>query len=135
MSTSENSKSGMFPSVMGSSPMITSEKLHGASNYKSWAASVRLWFKGQGHLDHLHKKETDIPVTDRPNWIKLMPNYVLCCGIPLTLTCFPYINLMRPVMRFGTRQLQFTVMILDAIMMFCLILSILSIRIWTSLLM
>ena len=71
MSTSENSKSGMFPSVMGSSPMITSEKLHGASNYKSWAASVRLWFKGQGHLDHLHKKETDIPVTDRPNWIKV----------------------------------------------------------------
>ena len=43
------------------------EKQHGATNYKSWAASIRLWFKGQGHLDHLHEKEIDIPIVDRPN--------------------------------------------------------------------
>lgn len=43
---------------------ITSEKLTRSANYLSWAASVKMWFKGQGQSDHLTKRVTDI-VVDR----------------------------------------------------------------------
>ena len=66
-----DSKSSTFSTAISGSPVITSEKLRGASNYKSWAASVHLWFKGQGYLDHLTKSETEIADEDRPKWVKV----------------------------------------------------------------
>ena len=64
-------KPGIFSTIHSGAPIITSEKLLGASNYKSWAASVKLWFRGQGYLDHLTKQESDVAETERPNWIKI----------------------------------------------------------------
>lgn len=59
-----------FKSPLNNSPAITSEKLRGISNYKSWAASVRLWFKGQGQSDHLTKREDEINDKDKTDWVK-----------------------------------------------------------------
>ncbi|RVW25208.1 Retrovirus-related Pol polyprotein from transposon TNT 1-94 [Vitis vinifera] len=53
----------IFTSVIFGSPMITSEKLVGSENYRSWSASVELWFMGQGYEDHLVTQEVDIPET------------------------------------------------------------------------
>ncbi|KAG8640780.1 hypothetical protein MANES_13G081001v8 [Manihot esculenta] len=50
---------------------IAAVKLQGSNNYVSWAASVELWFVGQGYDDHLTKNVTDITATDRPNWVKI----------------------------------------------------------------
>ncbi|RVW47859.1 hypothetical protein CK203_092917 [Vitis vinifera] len=54
-------KNQIFTSVISGSPMITSEKLVGSENYRSWSASVELWFMGQGYEDHLVTQEADIP--------------------------------------------------------------------------
>ncbi|RVW27581.1 Retrovirus-related Pol polyprotein from transposon TNT 1-94 [Vitis vinifera] len=54
-------KNQIFTSVISGSPMITSEKLVGSENYRSWSASVELWFIGQGYEDHLVTPEADIP--------------------------------------------------------------------------
>ncbi|RVW45241.1 hypothetical protein CK203_067439 [Vitis vinifera] len=51
--------------------MITSEKLVGSENYRSWSASVELWFMGQGYEDHLVTQEADIPEVDRVQWRKI----------------------------------------------------------------
>ncbi|XP_031097738.1 uncharacterized protein LOC116001918 [Ipomoea triloba] len=41
-------------------PIITVDKLVGGENYASWAASVKLWFKGQGVSAHLDMKGVDV---------------------------------------------------------------------------
>ncbi|XP_019185931.1 PREDICTED: uncharacterized protein LOC109180688 isoform X2 [Ipomoea nil] len=41
-------------------PAITMHKLKGNENYSDWAASVKLWFKGQGMSDHLTKNLSEI---------------------------------------------------------------------------
>ncbi|RVW85423.1 hypothetical protein CK203_039037 [Vitis vinifera] len=51
--------------------MITSEKLVGSENYRSWSASVELWFMGQGYEDHLVTQEADILEVDRVQWRKI----------------------------------------------------------------
>ena len=50
MSTNESFKSNVFPFVISGCPMIAlkKNKLHGATNDKSWVASMHLWFKGRG---------------------------------------------------------------------------------------
>ncbi|XP_075075263.1 uncharacterized protein LOC142162667 [Nicotiana tabacum] len=53
------------------SPTITIVKLDGSGNYTSWAASVQLWFIGQGYEDHLIKNYTEIGASDRPTWVKI----------------------------------------------------------------
>ncbi|RVW58902.1 Retrovirus-related Pol polyprotein from transposon RE2 [Vitis vinifera] len=40
-------------------------------NYRSWSASVELWFMGQGYEDHLVTQEADIPEVDRVQWRKI----------------------------------------------------------------
>ena len=70
----EASKSGdikPFFSFISSSPTITTVKLQGSSNYASWAASVELWFMGQGYDDHLSKTSTDISTIERASWAKV----------------------------------------------------------------
>ncbi|RVW42526.1 Retrovirus-related Pol polyprotein from transposon TNT 1-94 [Vitis vinifera] len=64
-------KNQIFTSVISGSPMITSEKLVGSENYRSWSASVELWFMGQGYEDHLVTPEADIPEVDRVQWRKI----------------------------------------------------------------
>ncbi|RVW26667.1 Transposon Ty3-I Gag-Pol polyprotein [Vitis vinifera] len=64
-------KNQIFTSVIFGSPMITSEKLVGSENYRSWSASVELWFMGQGYEDHLVTQEADIPEVDRVQWRKI----------------------------------------------------------------
>ncbi|RVW76991.1 Retrovirus-related Pol polyprotein from transposon TNT 1-94 [Vitis vinifera] len=64
-------KNQIFTSVISGSPMITSEKLVGSENYRSWSASVELWFMGQGYEDHLVTQEADIPEVDRVQWRKI----------------------------------------------------------------
>ena len=55
-------------SIVSSIPslVITRVKLDGSGNYTSWAASVELWFIGQGFENHLLKKSINIGATDRP---------------------------------------------------------------------
>lgn len=61
----ENSKSSMtFPFT--SSLAITIEKLVGSNNYVLWAASIELWYMGQGIEDHLTTKTTDIKSDSTP---------------------------------------------------------------------
>ncbi|RVW98461.1 Retrovirus-related Pol polyprotein from transposon TNT 1-94 [Vitis vinifera] len=43
----------------------------GSENYRSWSASVELWFMGQGYEDHLVTQEADIPEVDRVQWRKI----------------------------------------------------------------
>ncbi|KAG8642840.1 hypothetical protein MANES_12G129950v8 [Manihot esculenta] len=50
---------------------IATVNLQGNNNYVSWAASVELWFVGQGYNDYLTKNAIDITVTDRSNWVKI----------------------------------------------------------------
>ena len=64
-------KNQIFTSVLSGSPLITSEKLVGSENYRSWSASVELWFMGQGYEDHLVTQEADIPEVDRVQWRKI----------------------------------------------------------------
>ena len=59
-----------FFSSISSSPTITTVKLQGSNNYVSWAASIELWFMGQGYSDHLEKNVTDIEDKHRAAWIK-----------------------------------------------------------------
>lgn len=54
--------------VLASNQLITSDKLTGSANYLSWAASVKMWFKGQGQSDHLTKRATNIATSDRAKW-------------------------------------------------------------------
>lgn len=42
--------------IGSSSPIITSERLLGSSNYLSWAFSVDMWGKGQAAQDYLTNK-------------------------------------------------------------------------------
>ena len=39
---------------------ITTVKLIGSANYLSWAAFVKMWFKGQGQVDHLTTKAESV---------------------------------------------------------------------------
>nr|KYP50624.1 hypothetical protein KK1_027561 [Cajanus cajan] len=54
---------------------ITTEKLNG-KHYLSWAASVKLWFLGQGYHDHLEMEDTDGSDEIRAKWKKL--DFQLC---------------------------------------------------------
>ncbi|GAU43000.1 hypothetical protein TSUD_188740 [Trifolium subterraneum] len=49
-------------------PLIPCEKLTGTANYNIWAASVKLWFQGQGREDHLTKEARDIATVNRTKW-------------------------------------------------------------------
>ncbi|GAU16293.1 hypothetical protein TSUD_299250 [Trifolium subterraneum] len=40
--------------------LIPCEKLTGTANYNIWAASVKLWFQGQGREDHLPPTTMDV---------------------------------------------------------------------------
>ncbi|KAL2332347.1 hypothetical protein Fmac_019928 [Flemingia macrophylla] len=54
---------------------ITTEKLDG-KNYLSWAASVELWFLGQGYHDHLEQENIEGSIEARDKWKKL--DFQLC---------------------------------------------------------
>ncbi|KAG5596469.1 hypothetical protein H5410_037701 [Solanum commersonii] len=43
----------------------------GSGDFTSWAASVELWFIGQGFEDHLLKNSSNIGPTDRPAWVEI----------------------------------------------------------------
>jgi hypothetical protein len=49
-------------------PLIPCEKLTGTANYNVWAASVKLWFQGQGREDHLTKQASNIATVNRTKW-------------------------------------------------------------------
>lgn len=49
-------------------PSITSKKLTGSATYKSWAASVKIWFAGQGKSEHLSTKFEDVPKNQSTKW-------------------------------------------------------------------
>jgi hypothetical protein len=49
-------------------PLIPCEKLTGTTNYNIWAASVKLWFQGQGREDYLTKQARDIATVNRTKW-------------------------------------------------------------------
>lgn len=67
----ENQITGKSIFSSSPSPTITTVKLDGSGNYTSWAASVQLWFIGQGYEDHLIKNYTEIGASDRPTWVKI----------------------------------------------------------------
>ena len=58
----------ILSSILTGNHSITSEKLTGSATYLSWAASVKMWFKGQGRSDHLTKRATNIAEADRAKW-------------------------------------------------------------------
>ena len=59
---------GSTPQPFTGSHVITTEKLIGSANYLSWAASVKMWFKGQGQLEHLTTKSENITASGRDKW-------------------------------------------------------------------
>lgn len=52
--------------IISGTHSITTEKLIGSANYLS--CSVKMWFKGQGQVNHLTKKVTDIVESERAKW-------------------------------------------------------------------
>ncbi|XP_020218734.1 uncharacterized protein LOC109801966 [Cajanus cajan] len=65
---------GPILSISGT-PTITTEKLNG-KNYLSWAASVELWFLGQGYHDHLEMENAEGSDERQAKWKKL--DFQLC---------------------------------------------------------
>lgn len=59
----------LFSSI-SSSLAITIVKLQGGNNYISWAASVELWFTGQGFKDHLEDVD-QIDEKNKDTWAKI----------------------------------------------------------------
>jgi len=72
---SSSSSSIGFGSFFLATPTITSENLNW-NNYSCWSASIQLWFRGQGHLDHLETKLNSIHDADRSQWQKI--DFQLC---------------------------------------------------------
>ncbi|KAJ1404577.1 hypothetical protein SESBI_26453 [Sesbania bispinosa] len=52
----------------GAPPHASRQSSARAANYSSWAATVELWFEGQGRKDHLVKQTKDIPTKDQSRW-------------------------------------------------------------------
>lgn len=71
MTTFENPKLGIFSSVISGSPSITTEKLYGPSITSLGLYFLSCGLRGQGYLDHLSEKETDISTAGRPIWMKI----------------------------------------------------------------
>ncbi|RVW96584.1 hypothetical protein CK203_020287 [Vitis vinifera] len=63
-------KNQIFTSVISGSPRLPQRNCW-QWNYRSWSASVELWFMGQGYEDHLVTQEADIPEVDRVQWRKI----------------------------------------------------------------
>ncbi|KAA8529703.1 hypothetical protein F0562_034197 [Nyssa sinensis] len=59
------------PLISSNFPAITTVKLEGSNNYVSWAASVELWFMGQGYEDRLGKTSSEIDEKDKATWLKI----------------------------------------------------------------
>lgn len=49
-------------------PLILCKKLTGTANYSTWAIVVQFQFQGQGRVDHLRTKLTDVPTNNKACW-------------------------------------------------------------------
>lgn len=70
MAEASGSTKTLFSSI-SNPPIITTVKLQGSDNYASWAASVELWFMGQGYIDHLENNVTGGDEKNKTAWIRI----------------------------------------------------------------
>ena len=114
--------------------MITSEKLVGSENYRSWSASIELWFMGQGYEDHLVTQEADIPEVDRVQWRKRDAQLCSVLWQSVDPRILLHLQAYKLVLSFGLRPKDYTRMISNVFIRWLLLLSISANRTWIYLL-